>query len=422
MNAGGYIEAHFKAVTGIRSSPIVINDKVYVGSLDTNLYCLDANSGDIIWTFKTEGYITSSAAFSDGSIYITSQEPNSGALYKLDADNGSLVWKNEMEYVLVADRGTDIHVSPTVADGMVFAATNKDYYYGINSTTGETEWTYLTSRGTEGVGGYLVASTSYYDGKLFIVDMFFISALNASTGEVVWKSWLGTELYTTPTCVDGKVYVTTDRRFTYALNSTDGTRLSFFETESNSWSSPSVYEGRVYIGNNDNNLYCLSEYPVIYGQILAELDTYEAEKDGIVTVCGQLSPGIAYVPLTVDLVNPEGEIENLKISAQMDGTFSFTYIPTEIGNWIVNIRCSGSSYIMQDMELSFKVITPQQGSNPTDQTTNGDNQTIDEQDSDTMPDYITVVIVIMIVTAIAVLAFFVVNRRDRSSKVPILNG
>jgi outer membrane protein assembly factor BamB len=356
--AGGYIEAPFKAVTGIRSSPIVVENRMYVGSLDTNLYSLDVNSGDVIWNFKTEGYITSSPAVADDGVYVTSQEANSGTLYKLNASNGTLIWKLDIPYTLIADRGIDLHVSPTVADGMVFAAANKETYYGINATNGEIEWTYITAKGTENLGGYLVASMAYHDGELFIVDMFFITALDANTGEVAWKSWIGTELYTSPTYADNKVYVTTDRRLVYVLNATNGDKLSFFETGSNSWSSPSVYEGRVYFGSNDGNVYCLDDYPVIQGQITTEMDKDKVVIGESVTGQGQLTPGIANAPITVTFVRSNGTADRLQVTANEDGDFSFTYTTDAVGNWTISIWCLGVTYIMHSTDLHLEVVEP----------------------------------------------------------------
>ena len=148
-DAGGYIEAHFDAVTGIRSSPIVVDDRLYVGSLDTNLYCLDAQLEMLFGHIKTDGYITSSPAVSDGAVYVTSQEPDAWCSLQDRCNKWRFHLETEITYVIVADRGNDLHVSPTVADGMVFVASNKDYYYGVNATTGEIEWTYVTARGTE---------------------------------------------------------------------------------------------------------------------------------------------------------------------------------------------------------------------------------------------------------------------------------
>jgi hypothetical protein len=262
------------------------------------------------------------------------------------------------------------------------------------------------------VGGYLVASIAYHDGELFIVDMFFITALDANTGEVVWKSWIGTELYTSPTYAGGKIYVTTDRRFVYVLNATDGARLSFFETGSNSWSAPSVYEGRVYFGSNDGNVYCLGDNTMTYGQIYTELDTNEVEMGEIITGCGQLTPGIAYVPITVTFVKSDGTVDSIQVIAQNDGAFSFNYAPDVVGEWTVSIWCSGATYIMQSVELSFNVVETQQQTSEQDQPTQS-------QDSVIPTEYAALVAGIVIVALIAVVAYLFMKKRNRSSPVVI---
>jgi len=167
-----------------------------------------------------------------------------------------LIWKLETPYKLKHERGTDIHSSPVVAGGMVFLASNKDEYYGVNATTGLVEWTYRTTEGSE--SGFLVASVASHEGRVFLVDQFFISCIDANEGYTLWKSWLGGEIYVSPIFADDKLYVAYDRRGVFVLNATDGKKLSFFEVGSNCRSSPIVYEGRVYIGNNDWKIYSLS--------------------------------------------------------------------------------------------------------------------------------------------------------------------
>ncbi len=393
--AGGYIPAHFDSVTRLRSSPTVVGGRVYVGSLDTNLYCLDANNGSIIWTHKTAGYITSSPAVVDGAVYITSQEPTSGALYKLDANNGSLIWKLEIPYQLTAERGTDMHASPTVADGMVFTSTNKVEYYGINATTGNIEWTYRTTKGTE-TGGFLVGSVAYHEGELFLIDQFFIVCVDAKSGFPVWKSWIGSELYASPTYADGKVYVASDRRAIYVLNATNGDRLSWFRTGSNCWSSPTIYEGRVYVGNQDWNVYCLDGFPVISTQIAIELDKDEVEKGESVTGCGQLTPGIAYAPITVTFGKSDGTVDNIQVTALKNGAFNFTYTPDVVGNWSVTAWCSGATYISHSADIPLEVVEPQQPP--------------PAQGAGIPTEYIYAAAAMIIIAAIAVAAYLVMKK------------
>jgi hypothetical protein len=299
---------------------------------------------------------------------------------------------------------------------MVFVASNKDEYYGVNVTTGEIVWTFVTARGTEDAGGYLVGSMSYNDGRLFVVDMFFITALNATNGEVIWKSWQGTELYTSPTYADGKVYVATDRRLIYVLNASDGKRLSHFEPTSNCWSSPTVYEGSMYIGNNNWNVYCFSEYQVIKGQISAILDQTEIRHSEHITGTGQIDPMIAYVPVTLYFTKPDGSADKVQVRANNDGTFGFDYSPDDVGEYAVTITCSGSSYLMQSAELGFKVM--QEPSEP-EQTPPESEEPTNDQQSGLPTEQIVAVILLFVVLVIVVVAFLFLRKRNRSSHVVI---
>ncbi len=251
----GVTQASFAAAITLRSSPMVVEDRVYVGTLDTNVYALDANSGDIIWSFKTEGYITSSPAVVDGALYVTSQEPASGAIYKVDANEGHLVWKQKVPYNQGFMKGTDMHGSPTVGGGLVFVSSNTAAYYAVNATTGDIAWEYKNPN----AGEFIICSTIYEDGQLFLIDKFSIVNVDTSDGHTIWSAYLGEELYISPSYAGGKLYVVTDQRSIFVLNATNGEKLGRFVTDSNSWSAPSIYEGKVYVGNNDWNVYCLAE-------------------------------------------------------------------------------------------------------------------------------------------------------------------
>jgi eukaryotic-like serine/threonine-protein kinase len=328
--AGGFVPAFFAAAVNLRSSPTVVDGKVYVGALDTKVYCLDAETGDINWAFKTEGYITSSPAVVDGTVYVTSQEPTSGGLYKLDASNGNLIRRIALPYFL-ASRGTDMHSSPTVAEGMIFAASNKQAYHGINATTGNVIWTFRD----EEADAFIIASPVYHDGKVFLVDQFFIVAVDALTGDYLWQVFLGTEFYVAPTFADGKLYVTSDQRGMYVLNATDGSRLSWFSTPSNSWSSPTLYEGKVYVGNNDWHVYCLTEYPILKSNVALELKKNAFELGETVTGCGLLVPGIANVPIMLSFVKPNDNVVEIQVETSEKGYFEFSYTPDLNGIWNV---------------------------------------------------------------------------------------
>ena len=65
--------------------------KVYFGSSVTDeATCVDAASGKILWTFATEGPIRSTPTVAGRRVYVGSDD---GQVYCLDAEKGSLRWR-----------------------------------------------------------------------------------------------------------------------------------------------------------------------------------------------------------------------------------------------------------------------------------------------------------------------------------------
>ena len=241
----------------LKSSPVVSRGIVYIGSLDGYLYALNANNGDIVWRTQTDGPIESSPAVADGAVYFTSQEPTAGNLYKLDANTGGVLWNLSLPYQYSFVGGTEMLGSPSVAAGMVFASSDWGAYYAVNVTTGVVVWKFIDPEAIE----FIVSSPIYVNGTVFIIDKFNIARLNATNGHTLWSTYTGDELYVSPSYADGKIYVTTSQRDIFILDTTNnGTKIATATTPSSSWSSPTIANGRLYIGCNDWNVYCFSNY------------------------------------------------------------------------------------------------------------------------------------------------------------------
>ncbi len=106
----------------IRSSPAVTNGKVYTGADDGNVYCLDANTGALIWN---------TAPAQDRSF----REQN---------------WRSP--FIIRSS-------SPTVANGMVYIGHMDSYVYCLNANTGALVWKYKT-------GGAVASTPTVYNGKV----------------------------------------------------------------------------------------------------------------------------------------------------------------------------------------------------------------------------------------------------------------
>src|ERR1043166_777349 len=82
----------FKTQGPVKSSAAIVNGRVFVGSNDRNLYALDFNTGKKIWAFTNSGAIESSPLVLDGKVFVGSSDAN---LYALDTATGRQLWKYE---------------------------------------------------------------------------------------------------------------------------------------------------------------------------------------------------------------------------------------------------------------------------------------------------------------------------------------
>lgn len=80
------------AVTYDRAFHVVVKgDRAYFGSSsDDKVYCLDTNTGRIVWEFFTEGPVRLAPSLAGDKVYFGSDD---GAVYCLDGESGKLVWK-----------------------------------------------------------------------------------------------------------------------------------------------------------------------------------------------------------------------------------------------------------------------------------------------------------------------------------------
>jgi outer membrane protein assembly factor BamB len=91
------------------SSPASAYGNIYVGNAFGYVYCLNATTGDRIWTVKKSCRSVYSPAISDGKVYIGSSDGN---IYCFDAFTGVTIWNYQSS--------EPFECSPAIADGKVF--------------------------------------------------------------------------------------------------------------------------------------------------------------------------------------------------------------------------------------------------------------------------------------------------------------
>ncbi|MGC1296356.1 MAG: PQQ-binding-like beta-propeller repeat protein [Alloacidobacterium sp.] len=227
------------------SSPAVVNGVVYVGSGDSNLYALNADTGVALWSYTADNEVLSSPAVGDGAVYVGA---NDGNLYALNASTGAKLWS----YSIGGTPGSFLYSSPAVANGVVYIASDDGNVYALNATTGALLW-------GSGAEGGVFSSPAVANGVVYFGSMDHnVYALNASTGAKLWSYATGDWVVSSPAVADGVVYIGSLDNNLYALNASTGAKLWSYSTGSFLYSSPAVANGVVYFGSTDSNVYALN--------------------------------------------------------------------------------------------------------------------------------------------------------------------
>lgn len=245
--------------TPILSSPTVTDGTVFVGSGGSEhgetIYAVDAETGKEQWAHKTNAQVDSSPIVVDNKVFIGSHDDT---LYALHTKTGEEQWSTEIEFTHWSLFGP----SPTVADGTVFIGSDDNTIYGMDIRTGNIEWTFDSDSDHR-----LHSSPTVADGKMFISVTVFngykLYAIDVDSGNKEWEFDPGQQINSVPTVADNTVFVGTqeqeagrDDHF-FALDADTGREKWAYETNGQVNSSPIVVNGTVYFGSSDNNLYAL---------------------------------------------------------------------------------------------------------------------------------------------------------------------
>ncbi|MHC4603268.1 MAG: outer membrane protein assembly factor BamB family protein, partial [Planctomycetota bacterium] len=139
-SASGWINWTFFTEGPVRFAPTVVNNRVYFGSDDGFVYCLDSQNGSLIWKYRAgpsdekvigNGRMISlwpvrtSVLVDEGKVYFGAGVFPFEGIYicAVGADDGSVIWKNDT----VGDRAHDLEFGGISPQGYLVAS--KDTLY-----------------------------------------------------------------------------------------------------------------------------------------------------------------------------------------------------------------------------------------------------------------------------------------------------
>ncbi|MDE2142770.1 MAG: PQQ-binding-like beta-propeller repeat protein [Elusimicrobia bacterium] len=196
------------------------------------LYALDRKTGSERWHVFTDGQNMATPAFADGIVYFASGD---GFAYAVDAASGAIRWKSDVQAI-------DGMSSPLLADGrLFFGGSHPDFFFALNAKTGEILWKRRFAGSLP--AGFGAATPALGAGRVIVEELVTtgdpkkpaaarIFALDPATGKSVWERELGRGPSpkgfgtATPAVADGVVYVSSIvDGTTHALNARSGRSL-----------------------------------------------------------------------------------------------------------------------------------------------------------------------------------------------------
>lgn len=231
----------------IEVSPALANDRLYVGNVRGEFFCVAEADGEMVWEFavpenKRMKGIRSSPAISDSTVIFGCED---GFLYGLNAENGGMRWRHQTGQPIVA--------TPSVGAGVVYAADLGGTMKAIDIETGEALWkTNLGASVYAGIaiaGGHVLAVTS--EGRL--------SSLDAGTGELHWRTDLGGIVNAAPVISGGYAYVGTLSKILYAVDVASGEIVFQEVLEGRVKTTPAVAFGKLFVATDDRLILAFSE-------------------------------------------------------------------------------------------------------------------------------------------------------------------
>lgn len=224
----------------IATEPLVDNSGVYVSAIYRHIDKYDLETGDQLWSYKTEDQLHSSPALSEKTVVVGSDD---GTIYALNTQDGTLNWKMDTDGAIFS--------TPIIYDGQIFVGSLDSTFYAINLNDGTLSWKYKTN--------YPIFQTAAISqgGDVFFGDSngsFY--SLRQDSGKLNWTFSAYSSISTSPLVAGEIVYFgSLDQKF-YALSANDGKELWNFTAQGRIRTALVIWKDYLIGASEDKYIFC----------------------------------------------------------------------------------------------------------------------------------------------------------------------
>jgi outer membrane protein assembly factor BamB len=206
----------FQAKDAVWAEALVVDGRVYIASMDHHLYCLDAESGELIWDQELGGAMAAKPIIEDGVLYIGAFD---GRLYALDSSTG------EPEQGFEFRAGNWIWSEALMSGGQLYVTALDGFLYALDPATGEKLSPYPYDSGglSGGRDAIRAAPVEVGDATVIATQSGRVAALNTASPRWSWPGGAPeAEIYTTPVVSGDRVLVILQNGQVQALDAASG--------------------------------------------------------------------------------------------------------------------------------------------------------------------------------------------------------
>jgi outer membrane protein assembly factor BamB len=229
---------------GFKAAPTVTADTIYIGDEDGVFHAINRATGKVRWTAKSGAEIVSSASCYQDKVLFGSHDNN---LYCLNTADGKQAWKFETQ--------GPVNCTPAIVGNRTFVTGCDEHLRVINIDSGKEEIDIHLAT-------YLIASPAVVNETLYVGTYASeVVAIDWQAKKKLWAFKDDEREFPYHSCAavtaDRIIVGGRDKRL-HCLDRKTGKQIWFKDTKGKVDSSPVVVGNRVFVGSEDGNLYGLN--------------------------------------------------------------------------------------------------------------------------------------------------------------------
>ena len=320
--------------------PVISNNILYASTDGLGLYALNATTGDELW-HSLGISLVHTASIANNSVFVGYKESGVRKISSLNSSDGFILWTKNFT-------GVGSIPSPTIFEGVIFTSGGNEFFYALDSNTGDELWKVE-------IGSVTESSPAIEDGIVYVAAQYSIFALNSTSGDQLWNYTSNSIFHPSALLYGENIFIGGNDGNFYSLNKLNGSVNWIFSNSSQFVATSAVYDNSIYVPSSDGLIYALN---ITSGNILwnSNLGVYSSSpvvSDNYLFVGSQnnnslfiLNKSTGNIIFSYDLGSP--------IMDSLALVDDVLYVPTDTSIYAFKSGQSISSFDLEVIDISYQ--------------------------------------------------------------------